>query len=317
MRRPDDRSGEPTPIGELTRKLARRPPEPQNTRSFQVLQRIAEQDLHLPPGQDAIAFTCSLLTRISWPYKDPKTNEFARRNGPLSVLLQGQPGVGIPYGRYPRLLVTFICTEALRTGDKRLYLGNTFTGFLNKIGIAPSGGKTGPRRGVLNQLHRLLTTTLSVTWTQDQSRHQYADVGFRISFRTQIQFDPSKPDQPALWGSAMELSEDFYRQIVEHPVPISLPVLKALTPPMAMDLYVWATHRSHCLALANQDGLSLTWHQLADQFGTTDNLRGFRRTFKQNLELVQQVYPALQLRLNEKGILLFPSPPHVKPVLDV
>ena len=34
-------------------------------------------------------------------------------------------------------------------------------------------------------------------------------------------WNPQRPDQPSLWDSKIELSEKFFNEIINHPVPIS------------------------------------------------------------------------------------------------
>ena len=74
----------------------------------------------------------------------------------------------------------------------------------------------------------------------------------------------NKPDQPSLWESKIELSEKFYNEIINHPVPIEMNTLTALKrSTLGLDLYLWLVYRTFTLRAP----LRLTWRQLYSQFG--------------------------------------------------
>ena len=41
----------------------------------------------------------------------------------------------LPFGNLPRLLLSWMCTEAIRTKERRLMLGRSLFDFMRKIGI--------------------------------------------------------------------------------------------------------------------------------------------------------------------------------------
>ena len=46
---------------------------------------------------------------------------------------------GLPFGNLSRLLLAWVCTEAVRTQSRELFLGPSLSGFMRKLGIAPVG----------------------------------------------------------------------------------------------------------------------------------------------------------------------------------
>ena len=65
-----------------------------------------------------------------------------------------------------------------------------------------------------------------------------------IADRTEFWWNERKPDQPMLWESKIELSEKFFHEIINHPVPIDMNTLKALKRcALGLDLYLWLTYR--------------------------------------------------------------------------
>ena len=67
-----------------------------------------------------------------------------------------------------------------------------------------------------------------------------------------------------LWDSTIQLGEQYFNEIIAHPVPIDLHVLKAVKrSPLGLDLYLWLTYRTFTLKAP----LRLSWKQLYRQFG--------------------------------------------------
>ncbi|MGB5163119.1 MAG: replication protein RepA [Thermoanaerobaculia bacterium] len=58
-----------------------------------------------------------------------------RTNGALKVSLSAHPLLELPYGRYPRLLMAWLTTEAVRTREPVLQLGPSLSSFMSQLGI--------------------------------------------------------------------------------------------------------------------------------------------------------------------------------------
>ena len=84
--------------------------------------------------------------------------------------------------------------------------------------------------------------------------------------RSEFWWNERKPDEPSLWESKIRLGEDFFNEIINHPVPLDLNTLMALTRcALGLDLYLWLTYRTFALRAP----LRLTWRQVYRQFGRT------------------------------------------------
>ncbi len=64
-----------------------------------------------------LGFMTRALVSATMPYKDPKTKMFERRNGDLALTILSPKGV--PYGKYPRLLLSWLVTKAVTKGSPR------------------------------------------------------------------------------------------------------------------------------------------------------------------------------------------------------
>jgi hypothetical protein len=126
-------------------------------------------------------------------------------------------------------------------------------------------------------------------------------------------WDPKDPAQGSLWESTVTLSDPFFREIIERPVPVDMRALQSLKKsPMALDVYVWLTYRMSYLSKPTE----VPWEALQGQFGagypeTGQGLRDFRKAFVHALKKVQEVYTGAKALPTESGMKLAPSRPHV------
>ena len=75
--------------------------------------------------------------------------------------------------------------------------------------------------------------------------------------------------------STIELGEKFFHEIVRHPVPLDLNILKALKrSSLGLDFYLWLTYRTFTL----KRPLRLSWPRLYRQFGVDPIKAGERVT---------------------------------------
>lgn len=92
----------------------------------------------------SVAFLSRLLVQANLPYREPPESSFVRRNGALTLTLQAPPQIGLPFGRYPRLLLAWLGTEVVRTKSPEIELGESLSATMRELGITPSGGDKGP-----------------------------------------------------------------------------------------------------------------------------------------------------------------------------
>jgi hypothetical protein len=115
------------------------------------------------------------------------------------------------------------------------------------------------------------------------------------------------------------LSERFFNECVEHKLPFDMRAIRALRQsPLALDIYVWLTHRMSYLSKRT----TIPWISLSGQFGagyavTDQGLRDFKRAFLRELKHVQIIYPAARVSDSHNGLVLYPSPTHVSASVSV
>jgi hypothetical protein len=272
-----------------------------------------------------IGYHPRLFCQLALPYKDPGELPFwERRNGDFSLTVRpavetatdGRRRVAYPFGSVPRLLLSWMATEVGRQRDPspELMLGENLSHFMRQLGMAPTGGRTGSITRLRRQMNRLFDATISAEYHGDPRR----DVGrnFTIASRKSLWWTDTdrNADQSSLLPSLVRLSEEFFRELVEHPVPVDLHALRLLQgSPLRLDIYTWLTHRnSYARARSN-----ITWAQLQAQFGSNtapDTWRGrakFRETFTKQLPYVLAVYPDARIQVTAEGVIVWPSRTHI------
>ena len=79
--------------------------------------------------------------------------------------MQAGPENKLPYGSLPRLLLAWVCTEAVRTHRRELILGRSLSEFMRKLDLSPdSGGGRGERTRLRHQMKRLFRCTISMIY---------------------------------------------------------------------------------------------------------------------------------------------------------
>ena len=110
-----------------------------------------DQVHQLVTAREAIAdtgFMARLLTLCSLPRTNPGHQlQYKRVNGPYTLIMTAVGQTGLPFGNLARLLLAWVCTEAVRTQSRELILGPSLSGFMRKLGIAPVGGGSRGARG--------------------------------------------------------------------------------------------------------------------------------------------------------------------------
>ena len=93
---------------------------------------------------DALGFMAKMLVQTTLPHRAQPGNQYTRTDGDVTLAITDLTGVGLPYGAYPRLILVWMTTEALRTGERNLELGRSLSSFMEQLGLQCTGG-TGAR----------------------------------------------------------------------------------------------------------------------------------------------------------------------------
>lgn len=256
-----------------------------------------------------VGFLARALVQATLPHSDPGDSEFVRRNGCYTLSILALREVGLPYGRYPRLVLAYLCTEAVRRKSRCIELDRHFSTFCAGLGVVPTTGPRGSLPMLRDQMQRLFSASFRCTY-EDRNDGGYAGEGFFIAEQHVLWWDPKREEDGSRWGARVSLSERFFREATEAPVPLDLRVLRALRSPLEIDIYVWLTWRLFRL----RRPVTISWPSLMLQFGCGyRNPRHFKGRFLGYLRTVIRWYPEARLEATSAGLVLKPSPPHVAP----
>ena len=263
-----------------------------------------------------LGFMARLMALCSLPRTNPgNRKEYVRRNGPYKLGMTAGVDNKLPYGNLPRLLLAWVCTEAVRTQSRELVLGSSLSDFMGKLGMAPvGGGPTGARTRLRNQMRRLFQCHIQLIHDHKPGE-QF--VSSAIADRGEFWWSERKPNELTLWDSKIRLGENFFEEIIRHPVPLDMNILKALKrSSLGLDLYLWVAYRTFAL----QRPLRLSWRQVYRQFGAKPNkaddkntVNRFRTHALRELKKIKIAWPKLNYATAKGVLILLPSTPSIPP----
>jgi hypothetical protein len=239
---------------------------------------------------EALGYMVRAFVMATMPHSKPKSSTFERDNGFYSMAIMAHPKIGLPYGSIPRVLMSWLTTEALRTGSRELILGDSLSAFMRELAIVPTGGRWGTITRLKDQVRRLFTCNISCVY--DDPRWE-SIVNIRPVEKAFLWWDPVDHKQTSLWKSSVLLDESFFKEIKGSSIVFKMDTLKYLrNSSMAIDIYLWSTYRN---SYAKKPAI-IKWEALQQQFGagyptTTRGLLDFKRNFIKALKKVGSVYP--------------------------
>ena len=264
-----------------------------------------------------LGFMVRLMALCSLPRTNPGTrHQYKRVNGPYKLVMLAGADNKLPFGNLPRLLLAWVCTEAVRTQSRELVLGDSLSEFMRKLGIYSTSGEKYTR--LRNQMKRFFGCSVTLIYEKPGG---FARVSSYVADKHECWWNERKPDERSLWKSRIELGEKFFQEIIAHPVPLDMNTLKALKrSSLGLDLYLWLNYRTFTLKLP----LRLSWTSLYRQFGADpakeDNKRivdAFRTDCLRELKKIKTSWPGLNYSTAKGVLILSPSTPSIPPTRQI
>lgn len=269
------------------------------------------------PETEPLTLAPWFMASLSLPYRDPGSGLLAweRENGNVRIILSPYVDRGkayYPYGVIPRLLLTWMTTEAIRTRSPEIKIAESLSAFMRQVGIGKGGTQ---KQRLLDQMQRLFNANIRLEHQELVKRE-----GTELVHQTTRNFQFAEEHELWLkkengvatsieWGSTVTLSPRFYESIKEHSFPIYTEALRALgNSPLRLDIYLFMVNRIFRL----KGRTRITWEQLNAQFGGNyKHLRMFKHAFIKHLDAVSVVYPEARFAVSNKFLMLYPSGQHV------
>lgn len=297
---------------------------------LEAVKELARRQEHdaaqeLLQAQD-VGYTSKLFVQALFPYRKTEGNNrtVETPQGTITILSQR----GVPYGKYPRLIMAYIITRAVANAGKvkdgtltvdeacRIPLGHSMSHFLQAIGITGrgTGGATGNLRNIREQLLRIAGSFITVQ--SDDGVHARGR-NTQILEDWNLWFDSRDPNQGSFMESELVLTPQFFKHIAEAPIPIDLNVLRELNKPRAMDMYIWLTVKQYWLAKNSRDAYTFTWDMIAANFatkalGSTQEMADFRREMKKSIAEISTLWPEAGIEADTDGVTVTRTAPSVQ-----
>jgi len=258
-----------------------------------------------------MGFIARLLTLATMPHSNPgDADTYTRINGDYKLVMRRGEDTKLPYGSYPRLLFAWICTQVVQQKENEktptLVLGESLSDFMRQLTLLPTGGRWGTIPQLREQMRRLFNARISVSLV-NRDKRQFFDV----SESYDLWWDHQEPQQRALWKSTVTISQKFYNEIRERPVPINMNILAALKrSPLGLDLYMFLTYRVSYL----KKPAFISLKALHEQFGAEYNdIKNFKKKVRRELIKIKLAWPQLNYELLPGRIAIQPSQPSIPP----
>ena len=305
------------PIGEALADLpgpvqAIRKTPPPAQRAFTRFDQV-NQLVRASEADPDLGFMGRTMALCSLPRSNPGNRlQYKRVNGPFTLYMNAVGDNKLPYGNLPRLLLAWVCTEAVRTQSRELVLGRSLSEFMRTLDIYSNSGRVHTR--LRNQMKRLFGCTVTMVYEEPGG---FVRVSSLVADKHEFWWNERKPDEPTLWESKIELGEKFFNEIIHHPVPIDMNTLTALKrSPLGLDLYLWLVYRTFSLRAPQR----LTWQQLYGQFGAHPDkakdkvtVQNFRRKVLRELKKIKTAWLGLHYTTAKGVLILSPSKPAIAP----
>jgi len=288
---------------------------------IELMAAIGERD----PNDEERGYIARMLVQACFPYRKIASNEFSRVANNFRMTMMAPSDVGLPFGVMPRLIFMWMTREALFKKSRCLELGRSLTEFMMQLDLPLTGGKNGTITRLRDQMKRMASSTLSVTYDNGRS-WTLRQVGMieEAEFWWEEKAKAAKGEQQGLWNSTIVLSESFFREITNKPVPFDMRVVQLIRErtqsPLALDLFLWLNYR---LKYLNRP-TDIPWTKLQLQFGanyasTRQGRHEFKKEFLKQMEIVRWAFKKAAPSINElsdgQGIRLFPGESSVPPAL--
>ena len=115
-----------------------------------------------------LAYLHRLMALCSLPRTDPGDRfQYERVNGPYTLIMYSSGKTKLPYGPLPRLLMAYVCTEAVQTQSPEVLLGDSLSAFMRQLGMGPVGSS---RTRLRNQMDRLFNASVSLIYENKRDK---------------------------------------------------------------------------------------------------------------------------------------------------
>lgn len=233
---------------------------------------------------------------------------YQRRNGQFLLQITGHPDYGVPFGQ-DRIVPIFLATLAVQQKSPIIRFRSAAE-MLEIFGMH-KGGKE--YRRLVGAFERIFGATIFFGTDKTGSSAQLIQRS-RFNFLREAQIWYNRgADQPVLseeFENVIALSDEFYREVSEHPIPTDLEAVRVLSAsPAVLDLFMWLSYR--CFSAKREESIPLSGGLgLSAQLGNVEYARPrkFREKLQEWLGIVKTMWPECPVRISADGKSLLIQP---------
>lgn len=258
----------------------------------------------------------AIMGRVSiLPNRKPKkgTAFLRRSNGNETVTITPVTPDDWAYGMVPRKFLMACATlkklqdSSVDSAQRRITFGASYRRLMKLLGMAR--GDRANKRRITEQIHRLMQMSLSYERTDDTlDRLRVQGLGFRIGEAYLFDFPKQDGQDETFEGmeNFVQFSQQGWAMLDGYPV-LTDDVRELGRSPLTFDIYVHFACRVYELKRATKP---ISWRSLYEQYGADyARLRDFKNTVvNESIPAIMQVWPDLNLDIDDRGIVIKPSP---------
>lgn len=289
-----------------------------NSRAYRrLIKPIGEDEAD---NKQRLSFQHTVFCQTGLPYRNPgdEVRIWQREQGAVSLRVEAGAArhpktaqwleLGLPWGTKPRLILAHLNAEALKRNSPEIEVEGSLTAFVKRIRGFQHGREI---RTFKDQLSRLSVALVRLATT-------HGGQGFQINSTVVTGFAlwPELDErQRVLWPSVIRLSDDYFRSLQDHAVPLNETDLAALAhSALALDLYAWLAQRLHRVDPLRP--VFIQWPAIKAQFGADyGRMDHFKAKFRIALREVMARYQRARVDVEDGGLRLNASLPPVRKLL--
>ena len=261
-------------------------------------------------GNQILGFATRPFVLCGLPIRRPPQSDlvYERRNGFFTLQITGHPDFGLPFGQ-DRLVPIFLSTLAVRQQSQTIRFKSAAQ-MLDTFGMA-KGGKE--YRRLVSAFERIFGATIFFGTDSTRGRARVVHRSrFNFLREAQIWYDrnPTESDGAERFENVIVLSDEFYSEIMNHPIPTDIDAVKVLaSAPAVLDLFMWLAYR--CFLSKREERIPLFGaFGLTAQLGSVEYTRPrrFRAMLEQWLSTIHLVWPECPATICPEGLHLRVAP---------
>jgi hypothetical protein len=192
-------------------------------------------------GKQELAYHARPFVLCGLPLRRPPPEQMVhrRQNGKFFLEVVAHPRFGLPFGQN-RLIPIWVATLAVKQKSRTVHFQRAAQ-LLEFLQLPKDGIHY---RRLIQGFERILAASIFFGTDKDRASSQCFDVArFQFFDRMELWFNRAEPQdspEPDQADNVITLSDSFYEEVNQHPIPVERQVVAGLAnAPGLLDFYVW------------------------------------------------------------------------------